>query len=181
MSGKINIVLWKLLCNWLPDRKPLMKWKHFVFKRCVAQCGNSSLARRNSEFSMDLKIGTGSGIGERCVIGKNTEIGDNVIMAREVIINPDNHITDRIDIPMNRQGIYHNKCVIEGDVWIGARVIILAAQKNIIIHKGAIIAAGAVVTKDVPPYAIVGGVPARIIKFRNERNNSENTYNIGCN
>ena len=114
------------------------------------------MARRGSSFSLDLKIGANSGIGEKCVVGANTFIGDNVMMAREVIINPDNHIITRTDISMNQQGITHCHCTIEDDVWIGARAIILAAN-DITIHHGAIIGAGAVVTKDVPPFAIVGG------------------------
>ncbi len=52
---------------------------------------------------------------------------------------------------------------IGNDVWIGANVLIL---DGVTIGNGAIIAAGAVVTKDVPPYAVVGGVPAKIIKYR---------------
>ena len=55
------------------------------------------------------------------------------------------------------------KCYIEDDVWIGARVIII---HGVSIGRGSIIAAGSVVTKDVAPYSIVGGVPARLIKMR---------------
>lgn len=57
----------------------------------------------------------------------------------------------------------HYSIVIGNDVWIGANVLIL---QGVNIGDGAIIAAGAVVTKDVPPYAIVGGVPAKIIRYR---------------
>lgn len=53
--------------------------------------------------------------------------------------------------------------IIGNDVWIGARVVILDGVK---VGDGAVIATGAIVTKDVPPYAIVGGVPAKIIKYR---------------
>ena len=56
--------------------------------------------------------------------------------------------------------------IVEDDVWIGTRAIILSGVR---IGKGAVIAAGTVVTKDIPPYAIVGGNPAKIIKFRFEQ------------
>jgi acetyltransferase-like isoleucine patch superfamily enzyme len=53
--------------------------------------------------------------------------------------------------------------IIEDDVWVGTRAVILHGVR---VRRGAIVAAGAVVTKSVPPYAIVGGVPARVLKFR---------------
>ena len=67
---------------------------------------------------------------------------------------------------MNQQGNQKEQPVtIMDDVWIGARAIILP---GVTIGQGAIVAAGAVVTKDVPPFAIVGGVPARLIDYREE-------------
>lgn len=75
-----------------------------------------------------------------------------------------NHCTKRTDIPMFRQGdSVPRPVIISDDVWIGARVTILP---GVHIGKGAIIGAGAVVTKDVPEYAVVGGNPAKIIKYR---------------
>jgi len=58
---------------------------------------------------------------------------------------------------------YSGYTVIENDVWIGVNVVVLAGVK---VGNGAVIASGATVTKDVPAYAIVGGVPAKIIKYR---------------
>ena len=62
------------------------------------------------------------------------------------------------NLPENDQDI-----ILEGDNWIGANSVIL---KGVTICRGAVVAAGAVVTQDVPPYSIVGGVPAKIIKMR---------------
>ena len=78
-----------------------------------------------------------------------------------------NHKVDDVNVPMCLQGNVevppNSEIVIEDDVWIGAKVIITKKRH---IGKGRILAAGAVVTKDVPDYAIVGGNPAKIIRYR---------------
>ena len=84
-------------------------------------------------------------------------------MGPNVTILTHTHIIDRTDIPMGQQGMRIAEVVIGNDVWIGMRVIIMPGIK---IGDGAVIGAGAVVTKDVPDFAIVGGVPAKIIKYR---------------
>ena len=63
------------------------------------------------------------------------------------------------------EGIGKGDIIVEDDVWIGCRVTVLS---GVHIGQGAVVAAGALVTKDVPPYAIVGGVPAKVIKYRFE-------------
>lgn len=89
------------------------------------------------------------------------------MMGPDVIIYTSNHETSRWDIPMRGQGATpKEKVTIGDDVWIGARVIILP---GVTIGKGVILAAGAVVTKDIPDYAVVGGIPGKIIKFRNNK------------
>ncbi|WP_462354514.1 DapH/DapD/GlmU-related protein [Alistipes timonensis] len=86
------------------------------------------------------------------------------MMGPDVLVFTSNHESGRTDIPMRLQGNGATKQVtICSDVWVGARVIILP---GVTIGKGAIIGAGAVVAKDVPDYAIVGGVPAKIIGYR---------------
>lgn len=84
------------------------------------------------------------------------EIGDHVVISEDVIIrDSNNHMMKSIDYKLCAP------IVIEDNVWIGMRSVVLPGVK---IGEGAVIAAGAVVTKDVPPHTLVGGVPARIIR-----------------
>lgn len=85
-------------------------------------------------------------------------------MGPECVIYTQNHKHSNIDIPMIDQGFEEIRPVhIMDDVWIGSRVIILP---GVTIGKGCIIAAGSVVTKSIPDYSIVGGVPGKVIKSR---------------
>lgn len=81
----------------------------------------------------------------------------------DVVILTRTHSIDRVDVPMIEQGFWTGKVTIGNDVWIGMRSVIMPGVN---IGNGAVVGAGAVVTKDVPDYAIVGGVPARVIKYR---------------
>ena len=110
-------------------------------------------------------IGDGSGIGVNCSIHGPLTIGDNVMMGPDVVILTSNHNFANIDIPMSKQGFSLKPVVIGNDVWIGTRSIILP---GVTVGNGVVIGAGAVVTKDIPDYAIVGGVPAGVIRFRNQ-------------
>lgn len=114
----------------------------------------------------DISMGNYSALGENLKI-HNTYlcIGDYVMMGPDIMIMGGGHIFEKTDIPMARQGnIGKSELIICDDVWIGTRVTILGNVKTI--GKGAIIVAGAVVTKPVPDYAIVGGNPAKVIKYR---------------
>ena len=129
------------------------------------------------EFGEENRVGSdvyfGGGedveIGSFCQINKgsnlvNVLVGNYVMIAPDVIFLFQTHDTDKIDTPMACQGkTVHKQSIIEDDVWIGQRAIIMPGLK---IGKGSIVGAGAVVTRDVPPYAVVGGVPAKVIKYR---------------
>jgi len=113
-------------------------------------------------------------IGQNCTINHNNvfwagkkdaviKIGNNVMTGPNVQIYAFNHGMDQSDIPMINQHFTEKDVVIEDDVWIGGGTIILPGAK---IGTGVIVAAGSVVTKDLPPNTICGGVPARVIKER---------------
>ena len=111
----------------------------------------------------DIHLGNNSGIEVNRRVGNGTYIGDNVMMGPEVIILTSNHSHARTDIPMLEQVLDHMPVYIGNDVWNGTRVIILPGVK---IGNGIINGAGAVVTKDIPDFAIVGGVPVKVVKMR---------------
>jgi len=109
-------------------------------------------------------------IGKHCQVNEDVYIqsaiiGDYVMIAQHVAILAVTHNFDRIDVPIILQGSTKVKpVIINDDVWIGRNVVIMP---GITIGKGVIVGAGAVVTKDIPDYAIVGGVPAKLLRYRN--------------
>ena len=114
-------------------------------------------------------------IGNEVGLGKNFKslnriviIDDYLMMGEDVLFLGGGHNFDRIDIPIGQQGGKGPTPLhIAGDVWLGARVIVLPGCRRI--GHGAVVGAGSVVTKDVPDWAIVGGNPARIIRFRDSQ------------
>lgn len=111
-------------------------------------------------------------LGRRCGVGRYTEIssqhcdvdiGDDVRIAGHVWIGTSNHAFDALDRPIAQQGAYHLPVRIEDDVWIGEKATILP---GVTVGRGSIVAAGAVVTRDLPPFSVAGGVPAKVIKRR---------------
>ena len=112
-----------------------------------------------------LKMGDHSNIGAYSYIGCSgfIEIGNRVMMGPRVNLLAENHNFERTDIPIKAQGVRRSFIAIGDDCWLGANCTILA---GVTIGQGSIVAAGAVVTSDVPPFSIVGGVPARLIKSR---------------
>ena len=109
----------------------------------------------------DVVIGDHTRIGiHNTIIGPVT-IGNHVNLAQGITVTALNHNFDDTTKRIDEQGIATKPVVISDDVWIGANAVILP---GVIIGRHAVVAAGAVVTKDVPDNTIVGGVPATIIK-----------------
>ena len=110
-------------------------------------------------------IGANSGIGQYSFIGcgGGVRIGANVIMGQYVSFHTEKHLYADLDRPIIAQGTQRASIVIEDDVWVGVKATFLSGAH---VGHGAVVAAGAVVRGKVPPYAIVGGVPARIIGTR---------------
>lgn len=138
----------------------------FCARHMLTSCGENVNVERHARFGRGVTLGDRSGIGINASIGEQTHIGSDVMMGPDCVIYTRNHRFDRLDIPMREQGYGPVEPVeIGDDCWIGGRVTILP---GVHVGNGTVIAAGAVVTKDVPPYAVVGGVPAKIIYNRKD-------------
>lgn len=112
-----------------------------------------------------IVLGNNIGIGYRCIFQCDIEIGNKVMIASDVaFINSDDHNYGKVGKAMWDSGRGDKyKIIVEDDIWIGHGAIVLSPVH---IGRGAIIGAGSVVISDVPRYAIVAGVPAKLIKMR---------------
>jgi acetyltransferase-like isoleucine patch superfamily enzyme len=126
----------------------------------IKERGIFLLTKPNPHFEM----GDYSGVGERCWISikDHLKIGNYVRIGPDVCITDNSHQFAKDDLIMNQRAKIQ-KITIDDDAWMGRGVTILGGVN---IGKGAVLAAGAVVTKDIPPYEIWAGNPARFVKVR---------------
>lgn len=130
----------------------------------LAKHGKNINIEKGAKFSKLVELGDNSGLGINCNIMGKCIIGNDVMMGPDCIVYTRNHKTTDTTIPMWKQGFEDARPVYIGnDVWIGSRVTILP---GVHIGNGCVVGTGAVVTKDVPDYAVVGGVPAKVLKYR---------------
>lgn len=131
--------------------------------------GHEIFVGRSTQIDKMSSIGSFTYIGDRCSVTR-THIGRYVSIGNNVSIGPGEHCLSKFSTSSH---FYENtydeltqgSCIIESDAWIGVDAIIL---RGVRVGIGAVVAANAVVTKDVPNYAVVAGVPAKVIKFRFE-------------
>jgi acetyltransferase-like isoleucine patch superfamily enzyme len=115
----------------------------------------------------EISIGAKSVLGQECTISayKHVSIGRECVIADRVMMIDFDHGMVEVDRPIRLQGIYKRDVRVGNNVWIGYGACIL---RGVTIGDNAVIGTSAVVTKDVPPNAVVAGVPARVIRMREE-------------
>jgi maltose O-acetyltransferase len=144
-------------------RRVLWLWGRCRFAAYVKHKGSACVCH----WSVDLKYPENIFLGDYVVIGVNSSIGahspirlaDHVHLSRDVHIETAGLDFDKLELPYRHVS---KPITIEKGVWIGSRATILG---GVTIGEYAVIAAGAIVTKDVPPFAVVAGIPAKVVKI----------------
>ena len=166
------LFLYYLIINKFPNTNyPGGKLFNLVRIFCVRQIFEIGI---NNKFHSNIYIGRGNNIkiGDNCQINDNIRfdnviIGNNVMIARDCIFIGKVHNYSFLDIPMTEQGSFEpNSTIVEDNVWIGIRSIIMP---GIEIKSGSVIAAGSVLTKSTIKNGVYAGVPARLIKIKEEK------------
>lgn len=116
------------------------------------------------DAARDLRTGEYSFVGRNCRIGPRVTLGRYVMFAPEVAVVGGDHRVDRPGVPTIFAGRpTPQSTVVDDDCWVGYRAILIA---GVHVGRGAVVAAGAVVTRDVAPFTVVAGVPARVVRMR---------------
>lgn len=124
---------------------------------------NSSIYAHNGKVVIGSNFSLNANSSIAASGGGEIAIGNNVLIAQNVVIRAADHVFESCEIPIMEQGHIGGKINIEDDCWIGANVVV---TRNVTIGAHSVIAGGSVVTKDVERYSVVGGVPAKLIKSR---------------
>lgn len=162
---KVRIMLYRHIV----DKKGII-WiaQRYMLLKTLAKNVGDNVSIHDHVYLLDIEkisIGNNVSIHPMCYIQASggLTIGNDVSISHGVTIMTENHGFDKLSIPIKNQSINRQKIIIEDNVWIGAKATILYGNT---LHSGCIIAANAVVTKDVDANMIVAGVPGKIIKNR---------------
>jgi len=161
---------WSQAMSLLPGLTGIYLRRAF-YRLTLTHCGKGSVVSFGTVFSHpSVQIGRSAYIGVFCCIG-DVNLEDDVLIGSHVTIMNGNrqHGIDRMDIPVREQPGQWPKVTVGRDSWIGDRSVVMAD-----VGQHCVVGAGAVVTRPVPDYAIVVGVPARIIGWRNGRRSEVN-------
>ncbi|QEM09924.1 acyltransferase [Mucilaginibacter rubeus] len=182
----------KKLVHWMlipPGQSRPRLWVRLILNRFFHERGKGSVVRRNARMDLfpfnkfalgaksivedfavinngvgDVFIGEGSGVGISTVIIGPVKIGNFSMTAQHVVISGLNHGYQDVSIPPRHQKVTTKQITIDDNVWIGANCVVTA---GVTIGKHSVIGAGSVVTRDIPPYSVAVGNPAKVIKQYN--------------
>ncbi len=161
--------------NWVDDRSTLI-----IRRKSIISFGSKTWLGKDVLLetidNSEIRLGKNTSLQDRCRIIGDVTIGDNTLFAPNVFISSGAHffnndpvlpirVQDSLVAKSNDHSIKSKKVIVGDDVWLGVNVVVM---RGVNIGKGAIIGANSVVTKDVYPYTIVAGIPAKVISKRVE-------------
>jgi maltose O-acetyltransferase len=178
MKRKFALLLYYLFAKRFPTQ-PVPGWKFgYTLRRKLVsifaeKCGRNAIIKQNAYLgsALGLKLGNNTQIGANSRIGPHVTLGNDVVMGPDVVLMTTSHAFDDLNLPIRLQGsLAIRPIVVEDDVWLGTRVVVLP---GVCIGKGSVIGANSLVTKNVPPYSVWGGIPAKHIRYRGKNTNSQ--------
>ena len=144
---------WKKFLDWVIMNQVETRPRWFIRLLESFACINNAVG--------DVMIGDHTRIGLHNTIIGPVLIGNHVNLAQGITVTALNHNFEDSEKRIDEQGVSTSTVIIEDDIWIGANAVILP---GVTIGHHSVVAAGAIVTKDVPPHSLVAGVPAKVIK-----------------
>lgn len=173
MMKRLKLLIYYCVISKLPHSRlfpPINRFRCWYLGRVM---NVMSLEKPNAKFQNNVYLGSciNLSIGYGCHINENVfiqaaKIGNYVLLAPNVSLLGNSHVHSDVSLPIVSQGETDIEPVVVCDgAWLGRNVIVMPGIK---IGENAIVGAGAVVTNDIPDYAVAVGVPARIVKYRNE-------------
>ena len=152
-SGHLNIGIG---CEFISPQMISFFGCSYISANCYFNADGGQIEVGNS-----AAFNRGAHINASC--GGKISIGDHCLIGPGVVMRTADHYFSRTDMPLQNQGHDHGDIIIDDDVWIGDNAVVL---KGVHIGRGAIIGAGAVVTKNIPSMAIAVGIPAKPLRWR---------------
>ena len=170
-----KMIIRDLLPSFLVNTYLTLKYQCLISRKAEIQFTDKITIGKNTRISSFVKIKVNNGvikIGQNCAINSfcfidadegGVEIGDQVLIGPQVGIHGSNYEYSDENTPILSQGVTSKGIIIEDDVWIGSNSTVL---DGVTIGRGSVIGAGSVVTRDIPPFSVAFGVPAKVIKRR---------------
>jgi acetyltransferase-like isoleucine patch superfamily enzyme len=153
----------------LPSFPACQAVRNWVFGNSLSAVGSNVVFARGVLMRYPHRVEIGNNVyvnrGVSITARARIVIGDDVLIGPRVIMDSGNHVFEDGNVPIRLQGFVSRGISVGDDVWIGAGCVVL---DGVTIGRGSVVGAGSVVTRDVAPGSVVGGVPARVLRMRDQ-------------
>ena len=142
-----------------------VEMKNISFGSEVSIGKSAFFSAEGGSIHIGSRVAFNSGVHINASVGGKIRLGNDILVGPNVVMRTANHRFDNSKKPIKQQGHTIGDIIVENNVWLAANVIVLSGVR---IGEGSVIGAGSVVTKDVPPMSVAIGIPAKVVRSRNE-------------